>query len=66
MLTCVLWEADSQWRSLDLVQEKILLVQKENDGSFNEPLGVADRIEELHRLNHSVHLLIFSKYQIVA
>lgn len=64
--TCILWEADSQWRSLYFVLKEIFLVKKENYGSFDEPLGVANWVKKLHRLNHSIHFFVFGQNQIIA
>lgn len=65
LITCILWEADSEWRSCDFLLKQILFVQKQNYGRLHEPLAVADGIEQLHWLDHSVHLLVLSQHQIV-
>ena len=37
---------------MDLVLKQVLLVQEEDDGGVNEPLVVADGVEEFHALHH--------------
>lgn len=36
--TGILWEADDEWRSGDLLLEQVLLVQKQDDRRIDEPL----------------------------
>jgi hypothetical protein len=47
-------EANGERRSEDLFFKEIFLVQKEDDGGVAEPLVVADRVEQLQALLHSV------------
>lgn len=63
--SCVLGEANCERRAGDLLFEEVLLVEEQNDGSVREPLVVADGVEEPHRLDHSVHLVIFGKDQVI-
>ena len=63
--TFVFWEANGQRGSPDFLLEKVLLVEEENDGSLGEPLVVADRVEQLHRLHHSVHLIVLCQHHVV-
>lgn len=37
-LTGILWEADDERRSGDLLLEQVLLVQEQDDGRIDEPL----------------------------
>ena len=53
-LTWVLGEADGQGRFLDLILKQVLLVEEQDDGGVGEPLVVADRIEQLQALLHSI------------
>ena len=52
--TCVFGEADAECRLLDLLCEQILLVEEEDDGSVDEELVVADRVEQHQRLVHAI------------
>jgi len=52
--TCILWETDGQGAVYDLLLKQVFLVEKQNDGGLGEPLVVADAVEELHALVHSV------------
>lgn len=65
-LTLVLWEADCERALSDFLGEEILLVEEEDDGGVHEPFVVADGVEELHALHHSVHLLVLCQDQVVA
>ena len=47
---------------MNLLLEEVLLVEEEDDGRLHEPLVVADRVEELHRLDHAVHLLVLGQH----
>jgi hypothetical protein len=47
-------EADGEGRAQDLLLEQVLLVEEEDDGGVAEPLVVADRVEQLQALLHSV------------
>lgn len=53
-LTTVLREADGERRLANLLLEEILLVQEEDDAGVREPLVVADRVEQLQTLLHTV------------
>lgn len=53
-LTCIFWEADGERRFFDFLFEEILLVEEEDDGRIREPLVVADGVEQLKTLLHSV------------
>ena len=50
----------------DFVFKEVFFVEEENDGGVDEPLVVADGLEELGRLSHSVHLLVFGQDEVVA
>lgn len=63
--TCVLGKADGQGTVCDLLLKQILLVKKQDDGGLREPFVVADAVEELHTLVHSVHLLILSQHEVI-
>ena len=65
VLTAVLWEAGGEWAARDLGLKKVLLVEEEDDGRVDEPLVVADRVEQLHRLDHPVHLLVLRQHQVI-
>jgi hypothetical protein len=54
----VLGKTYGERRALDLVLEQILLVEEQNDGRVDEPLVVADRVEETQRLVHAVGRLV--------
>lgn len=58
----VLRKADGEWAPGDFVLEQVLLVQEQYDRRFDEPLAIADRVEQLHRLDHPVHLLVLGQY----
>lgn len=45
--TCVLWEANGEWRLFDFLFKEILFVEEEDDGRVCEPLVVADGVKEL-------------------
>ena len=53
-LTLVLWEADGEGGFPYFFLEEILLVEEEDDGCVCEPLVVADGVEQLHALHHTV------------
>lgn len=63
--TRVVGETDAQRASLDLLLEQVLFVQKENDRRVDEPLVVADRVEEAQRLVHSVGRLVLVEHLVV-
>ena len=52
--TCIFCEANGERWSEDFLLKEILLVEEEDDGGVTEPLVVADRIEQLQTLLHSV------------
>lgn len=56
----VLHGADGQ-----LLLETIDLVQEENDGSLDEPSGVANRVEQRQSFLHTVDSLIFEQQLVV-
>ena len=64
--TFVLWEADVERAVPDLLGEEVLLVEEEDDGGVQEPLVVADGVEQLERLHHPVHLLVLGQDEVVA
>ena len=66
LLTFVFGEADGEGTLPDLLGEEVLLVEEEDDGGVDEPLVVADRVEELHALHHAVHLLVLGQDEVVA
>ena len=66
LLTFVLWKTDGEWAVPDLLGEEVLLVEEEYDGGVDEPLVVADGVEELHALHHAVHLLVLGEHEVVA
>ena len=49
----------------DFAFKKIFLVQKKNDGSFDKPFVVANRVKQLHRFHHTIHLFVFRQNQII-
>ena len=53
-LTCIFWVADCEWALFDLLLKQVFLVEEEDDGGVCEPLVVADGVEQLHALVHSV------------
>lgn len=55
-LTGVLGEADCERALADLLLEQILLVQEQDYRRVREPFVVADRVEQLQRLLHSILL----------
>lgn len=63
--TCEIGEAYCEGRGPDLLGEKVLLVEEENDGSVGEPFVVADGIEKSHTLVHPVHLFVFCQHEVV-
>ena len=65
-LTFVLWKTDGERTVPDLLREEVLLVEEEDDGGVDEPLVVADGVEELHALHHAVHLLVLGEHEVVA
>ena len=65
-LTFVLWKTDGERTVPDLLGEEVFLVEEEDDGGVDEPLVVADRVEELHALHHAVHLLVLGEHEVVA
>ena len=80
ILTFVVWKANGERRGGNFPLEEILLVEEENDGRLHKPLVIADRLEELHRLMHSIleeipalgsnkgayHFLVFRQNEIVS
>ena len=60
MFTFVVWKADRKRGRVDLPFKQIFFVEEEDDGCLNEPLVIADRFEELHRLVHAI--LVNKKY----
>lgn len=52
--TSVLGETDCERTLADLLLEQILLVQEQDYRGVREPFVVADRVEQLQRLLHSV------------
>jgi len=65
LATGVFGEADVQVGRQDFLFEQILLVQEENDGGVDEPLVVADFLEQLERFHHAVGGFIFIEHQII-
>ena len=53
-LTCIFWVADCERALFDLFLKQVFLVEEEDDGGVCEPLVVADGVEQLHTLMHSV------------
>ena len=51
-------ETNGQRRLFDLFLEKIFFVKKEDDGGVGEPFVVANRIEQLQRLVHSIRRVV--------
>ena len=52
--TRILWKTNGQVASLDLLQEEVLLVEEENDRCVDEPLVVANGVEQAQALVHSI------------
>ena len=46
LATCVLREADGEWRTEDFLLEEIFLVEEEDDGGVTKPLVVTNGIEQ--------------------
>jgi len=63
--TGVVWEILNQRYSCDLVSEQVTLVEEQNHGCVTEPSTVANLIEQLESLNHSVSLVILVQQLIV-
>ena len=61
----VVRKADLERAALDLLLEEVLLVEEEYDGRVDEPLVVADRVEEAQRLVHAVRRLVFVEHLVV-
>lgn len=53
-LTIVVWEADAEVDLFDLLFKKILLVEEEHNGGGGEEPVVADTVEQVERLMHTV------------
>lgn len=53
-LTCILRVADCERALLDLFFKQVFLIEEEDDGGVCEPLVVADGVEQLHTLVHSI------------
>ena len=49
----------------NLLLKEVFLVQEENDGGVDEPLVVADRVEQLHGLHHSIHFFVLGEDEVV-
>lgn len=45
--------------------KEVLLVEEEDDGGLDEPLVVADGVEQLHGLHHAVHFFVLGEDQVV-
>ena len=54
IFTCVFVETNCQRRSEDFLFKEIFLVEEEDDGGVAEPFVVADGVEQLETLLHSV------------
>ena len=50
----------------DLLFEEVFFVEEKYDGGVDEPLVVADGLEEFGRLCHPVHFLVFCQHKVVA
>ena len=61
----IVGEEGIEGRFEDLLAEKIVLVQEENNGSISEPLTRGNLTEELDRLEHAVSVLIFLQLHII-
>jgi len=69
-VTCILRKANCQRRLADLLLEKILFVEEQNDGSVGKPLVVADGIKQIHAFHHSIlhrrsSMILPTIYQII-
>lgn len=62
----VLREADGERTPGNLLFEQVLFIQEQYDRRFNEPFAIANRVEQLHRLYHPIHLLVLRQYQVIA
>lgn len=65
MLTCIFRETDRKRALWNLIFEQIFLIEEQDDRCFNKPFAVTNWVEQLHRFNHSVHLFVFSKNQVI-
>jgi hypothetical protein len=52
VLTLVLWEADAERDTPDLLCQEVLLVQEEDERGVDEPVVVADGVKEAQALRH--------------
>ena len=63
--SCVLRKTNGQKTALDLFLKEVLFVEEQNDRSVDEPLVVADRVEEAQTLVHAVGWLVLVQHLVV-
>lgn len=63
--TFVIREVVLHWWDGELLSEPINLVQEQDDGSLDEPSGVADRVKQRKSFLHTIDSLIFKQKLIV-